>query len=76
MNIKSIFEDVSRLLPEGVEARAVSIYSLPYPNYMEVFVEGTDGSRYRALANKVQILSEFVKLDVIPPVGGLKNGLK
>lgn len=76
MNLKSIFEDVSKFLPEGVKARSFSIYALPYPDFLEVFVEGTDGCRYRALANQVQILSEFVKWNMVPPVGGLKDGVK
>lgn len=73
MNIEQIFQDVSKFLPKAIKAKAISIYPLPYADFYEVYVEAQDGKRYRALANKVRTISEFVELEI---PGGLKNGIK
>lgn len=73
MNIEEIFQMVNDFLPNGVKAKAVSIYPLPYRDFYEVYVEVDGGKRFRALANKVKTISEFVELDV---PGAMKNGVK
>ena len=70
MNIQDIFQTVNDFLPKDVKAKAVSIYPLPYPRFNEVFVEGTDGKRYRALANDLRTISEFTEFQM---PGGVSN---
>lgn len=62
MNIQDILQTVGDFLPKDVSAKALSIYPLPYPRYFEVYVEGSDGKRYRALASESRTISEFVEL--------------
>lgn len=62
MNVEEIYQQVNDFLPEGVKAKSVSVYHLPYPGFNEVFVETEDGKRYRALANTVRTISEFVEV--------------
>mgnify|MGYP004654253453 FL=1 len=71
MNIQAIFNFFEVFLPEKSEVKSVSIYPLPYPGYFEVYVECKDGKRYRALADKDEIVSDFVEFDL-----GVKNGSK
>lgn len=73
MNVEEIFQSVNDFLPKDVKAKAVSIYPLPYRDFFEVYVEVDGGKRFRALANKVKTISEFVELDV---PGAMKNGVK
>lgn len=73
MNIEQVFLDVSKLLPKAIKAKAFSIYPLPYPDFYEVYVEGVDGKRYRALADRVRTISAFVEFQV---PGGLRDGVK
>lgn len=67
MNIEEIYQSVNDFLPEGVKAMSVSVYALPYPGFNEVFVETEDGKRYRALANTVRTISEFVEVKMPGP---------
>lgn len=71
MGIAQIFGYFEVFLPEKSEVKSVSIYPLPYPGYFEVYVECKDGKRYRALADKDEIVSDFVEFDL-----GVKNGSK
>ena len=72
MNIERIFEFFENFLPgDKPEVKAVSIYPLPYPAHFEIYIELKDGKRYRALANKAEMLSQFVEFDL-----GVKNGVK
>ena len=64
MNIQEVFQMAGDFLPTDVKAKAVSIYPLPYSGFYEVYVEGDDGKRYRALANSVRTISEFVLLEL------------
>lgn len=71
MNIQQIFNFFEVFLPEKSEVKAVSIYPLPYPGYFEIYVELKDGKRFRALAEKDEIASDFVEFNV-----GVQNGVK
>lgn len=71
MNIQQIFNFIEVFLPEKSEVKAVSIYPLPYPNYFEIYVELKGGKRFRALADKEEVISDFVEFDL-----GDKNGIK
>lgn len=72
MNIQKIFDFFKAFLPaEKPEVKAVSIYPLPYPGHFEVYLELKGGKRFRALANKADIISGFVEFDL-----GVKNGTK
>lgn len=71
MGIAQIFSYFEVFLPEKSEVKSVSIYPLPYSGYFEVYVECKDGKRYRALADKDEIVSDFVVFDL-----GVKNGSK
>lgn len=62
MNIEEIFTSANDFLPEGQTAKSVSVYELPYPDFREVFIETVQGKRFRALANKVRTVSEFVEV--------------
>nr|QGT50724.1 hypothetical protein Elusimicrob1349_1940 [uncultured Elusimicrobia bacterium] len=62
-NVSEFFQQANDLLPSDKKAKTVSCYPLPYDGYFEVFVETTDGARYRALANATNTLSNFVKLE-------------
>lgn len=62
MNVEEIFTSVNDFLPEEQKAKSVSVYQLPYPGFNEVFVETEQGKRFRALANKVRTVSEFVEV--------------
>lgn len=73
MNIEEIFKTANDFLPKGNTAKAVSVYPLPYRDFYEVYVEVDGGKRFRALANKVRTISEFVELEV---PGAMKNGIK
>lgn len=64
MNVEDIFSQVNDFLPEGETAKSVSVYFLPYPGFIEVYVECNSGKRYRALANKVRTISEFVEVKI------------
>lgn len=64
MNIQEVFQMAGDFLPKEVKAKAVSIYPLPYIGFYEVYVEGDDGKRYRALANAERTISEFVPLEL------------
>ena len=70
MNIQEMYQVVNDFLPKNVTAKSFSIYPLPYPRYFEVYVEGSDGKRYRALANETRTISEFVELQI---PGGVTN---
>lgn len=71
IGIAQIFSYFEVFLPEKSEVKAVSIYPLPYPGYFEVYVELKDGKRFRALADKDAIVSDFVEFNV-----GVQNGVK
>lgn len=71
MNIQQIFNFFEVFLPEKSEVKAVSIYPLPYPGYFEIYVELKGGKRFRALAEKDEIVSDFVEFNV-----GVQNGVK
>lgn len=64
MNVEEIFVSANDFLPEGQVAKSVSVYHLPYPGFIEVYVETQQGKRFRALANKVRTISEFVELTI------------
>lgn len=72
MNIQQIFNFFQTFFPdENLDVKAVSIYPLPYPGHFEIYLELNNGKRYRALANRKDIISGFVEFDL-----GVKNGTK
>lgn len=71
VSIAQIFSYLEVFLPEKSEVKAVSIYPLPYSGYFEVYAELKDGKRFRALAVKDKIVSDFVEFNV-----GVQNGVK
>lgn len=72
MNIQQIFNFFQTFFSdENLDIKAVSIYPLPYPGHFEVYLEFNNGKRYRALANRKDIISEFVEFNV-----GVSNGTK
>lgn len=70
MSIYDVFCMVNSFLPEGVKAKSLSIYPLPYPGFHEVYVEGDNGKRYRALAGEESTLSDFIEFSL---PGGVTN---
>lgn len=67
MDIKEIFTSANDFLPEGEEAKSVSVYKLPYRDFKEVYVECESGKRFRALASSVRTISEFVEVKLGVP---------
>lgn len=72
MKVHLILRFFDDFLPgDKPEVKALSIYPLPYPGYLEVYLELKDGKRYRALVDKEDNMSEFVEFNV-----GGNNGIK
>lgn len=64
MNLKELYSSIEKKLPDNEKVKALSVYSLPYKGYNEVYVETVSGKRFRAMANEVCPFTDFVEVKI------------
>lgn len=68
------FQQVNDMLPEGVKAKTISVYPLPYKGYYELWVEGEDTKRYRGLCTEQALISDLAEF--VLPQGMQQQGVR
>lgn len=70
INLGLVFKDLANALPATEEVVSFSVYPLPYDGYFEIYVECKSKKRYRALATKEKIKSNYTEWKMMTPQQG------